>query len=62
MGFHHQKKKRYICHICECIFSATKGMLFYWLRMEPKTGLLVIVLLLYGCPVQATNPLEVLVA
>jgi len=53
ISVHDQKKKRYICHVCERTFSATKGTLFYRLRMEPKTVLLVIALLVYGCPVQA---------
>ena len=53
IGVHDQKKKRYICHVCERTFSATKGTLFYRLRTEPKTVLLVIALLVYGCPLQA---------
>lgn len=53
IGVHDQKKKRYICHVCEHTFSATKGTLFYRLRTEPKTVLLVIALLVYGCPLQA---------
>jgi transposase-like protein len=53
IGVHDQKKKRYICHVCERTFSASKGTLFYRLRTEPKTVLLVIALLVYGCPVQA---------
>jgi transposase-like protein len=31
---HDQKKKRYICHVCERTFSASKGTLFYRLRTE----------------------------
>jgi transposase-like protein len=53
IGVHDQKKKRYICHVCQHTFSASKGILFYRLRTEPKTVLLVIALLVYGCPVQA---------
>ena len=54
IGVHDQKKKkRYICHVCERTFSASKGTLFYRLRTEPKTVLLVIALLVYGCPAQA---------
>jgi len=53
IGIHDQKKKRYICHVCKRTFSASKGTLFYRLRREPKTVLLVIALLVYGCPVQA---------
>ena len=53
IGVHDQKKKRYICHVCERTFSASNGTLFYRIRTEPKTVLLVIALLVYGCPVQA---------
>jgi transposase-like protein len=53
IGVHSLKKKRYICHICLQTFSASKGTLFYRLRTDPKTVLLVIALLVYGCPIQA---------
>jgi transposase-like protein len=53
IGVHSQAKKRYICHVCEQTFSASRGTLFYRLRTDPKTVLLVIALLVYGCPVQA---------
>lgn len=53
IGVHSEKTKRYICHICEQTFSASKGTLFYRLRTDPKTVLLVIALLVYGCPIQA---------
>jgi len=53
IGVHDQKAKRYICHVCKRTFSASKGTLFYRLKTEPKTVLLVIALLVYGCPVQA---------
>lgn len=53
IGVHSQKKKRYLCHVCLQTFSASKGTLFYRLRTEPKTVLLVIALLVYGCPIQA---------
>jgi transposase-like protein len=50
---HSQKEKRYICDECSETFAATKGTIFYRLRTEPKTVLLVIALLAYGCPIQA---------
>ena len=50
---HSQKEKRYICDVCEQTFTATKGTIFYRLRTEPQTVLLVIALLAYGCPIQA---------
>jgi len=53
IGVHSEKTKRYICHVCERTFSASKGTLFYRLRTEPKTVLLVLALLVYGCPIQA---------
>jgi len=45
IGVHDQKKKRYICHVCERTFCASKGTQYYRLRTEPKTVLLVIALL-----------------
>ena len=53
VGVHSQKAKRYICHVCKETFSASKGTIFYRLRTDPKTVLLVITLLVYGCPIQA---------
>ena len=53
IGVHSCKEGRYICHVCEQTFSARRGTLFYRLRTEPKTVLLVIALLVYGCPIQA---------
>lgn len=53
IGVHSQQKQRYICHVCEQTFSVRKGTLFFRLRTDPKTVLLVIALLVYGCPVQA---------
>ena len=45
IGVHDEKKKRYICHVCEKTFSASKGTIFYRLRTDPKTVLLVIALI-----------------
>ena len=53
IGVHHQPKKRYNCQVCQPTFSASKGTLFHRLRTDPKTVLLVIALLVYGCPIQA---------
>jgi transposase-like protein len=52
IGVHSQPKQRYICHVCQQTFSASKGTLFYHLRTDPQTVLLVIALLVYGCPIQ----------
>jgi transposase-like protein len=53
IGVHSQKDERYICDECLETFTTTKGTIFYRLRTEPKTVLLVIALLAYGCPIQA---------
>ena len=50
---HSQKEKRYVCKVCQQTFTTTKGTIFYRLRTEPQTVLLVIALLAYGCPIQA---------
>ncbi len=53
ISVHSQKEKRYGCEACEATFVATKGTIFYRLRTDPKTVILVLSLLAYGCPVQA---------
>jgi len=53
IGVHSQVEKRYICHVCHQTFTTTKGAIFYRLRTEAQTVLLVITLLAYGCPLQA---------
>ena len=50
---HSRKEKRYLCTVCDKSFSATKGTIFYRLRTDPKIVLQVVILLAYGCPVQA---------
>jgi transposase-like protein len=50
---HSLKDKRCYCKVCEQTFSVTKGSIFYRLKTEPQTVLLVVTLLAYGCPVQA---------
>jgi transposase-like protein len=50
---HSQKEKRYECQVCHKTFSATTGSIFYRLRTDPMTVMLVITLLTYGCPPQA---------
>ena len=50
---HSQKDERYGCAVCNHTFSAKKGTLFYRLRTDPKIVMQVIVLLAYGCPLQA---------
>ena len=50
---HSQKEKRYGCEVCHKPFAATKGTIFYRLRTDPKTVILVLSLLANGCPLQA---------
>lgn len=53
IGVHSRDEQRYICHECDQTFSATKGTIFYRLRTDATTVMLVIALLAYGCPVKA---------
>lgn len=50
---HSQKEKRVYCDVCEKTFSATKGTIFYRLRTDAVTVMLVVTLLAYGCPMSA---------
>lgn len=50
---HSQKEKRFYCKVCDTTFAVSKGTLFYRLRTDPQKVMWVIVLLAYGCPVQA---------
>jgi len=50
---HSQKDKRGICDVCEQTFTTTTGTIFYRLRSDPQLVMWVIVLLAYGCPIQA---------
>jgi len=42
-----------MCEVCGSSFSATKGSIFYRLRTDPVTVMLVITLMAFGCPLQA---------
>ena len=50
---HSQKEKRCLCDVCEQTFATTRGTIFYRLRSDPQLVMWVIVLMAYGCPVQA---------
>jgi transposase-like protein len=50
---HSQKDKRWVCDVCQGTFTTSKGTIFYRLRHDPQTVLCVIILLAYGCPLQA---------
>ena len=53
IGIHSQVEKRYICHECQKTFTATQGTIFYRLRTDAQTVMLVITLLAWGCPLKA---------
>jgi transposase-like protein len=53
IGVHSVQEGRYICSECGRTFSGTKGTLFYRLRTDAVTVMLVITLMAYGCPLQA---------
>ena len=50
---HSLKDKRCICDVCGQTFTTTKSTIFYRLRTDPQIVMCVIVLLAYGCPIQA---------
>lgn len=50
---HSLKDKRCICDVCGQTFTTTQGTIFYRLRTNPEIVMCVIVLLAYGCPIQA---------
>jgi len=50
---HSLKDKRCICDVCEQTFATTTGTIFYRLRSDPQLVMWVIVLVAYGCPIQA---------
>lgn len=53
ISIHSQKEKRYKCKECGKTFSERKGSLFYRLRSPEFLVILVLKLLVYGCPTQA---------
>lgn len=53
INVHSVKEKRCYCQVCEKTFSVSPGSIFYRLKTEPQTVILVLTLLAYGCPVQA---------
>lgn len=50
---HSHAEKRYKCTECNTTFSASKGSLFYWLKTDSVTVMLVLTLLAFGCPIPA---------
>lgn len=53
LQIHSQKDQRWMCKVCGQTFATTKGTIFYRLRHAPELVIQVLVLLAYGCPVQA---------
>jgi transposase-like protein len=53
IGVFSQKDRRYICHVCNTTFAASKGTVFYRLRKSKELVVIVVTLLAHGCPVQA---------
>jgi transposase-like protein len=53
IGIHSRKEQRYICHICDKTFAATKGTVFYRLQTNQDVVTMVIALLAHGCPLPA---------
>ncbi len=50
---HSQKEERYLCEECGKTFVTSKGSVFYRLHIDPQMLIWVLILLAYGCPVQA---------
>lgn len=50
---HSQKEERWLCAVCERTFTTSKGTIFYRLRSDPAIVMYVVILLAYGCPLQA---------
>ena len=53
VGVHSKKEQRYRCHCCKRTFSATYGTPLYGLKTEVNIVVLVLTLLMFGCPVPA---------
>ena len=53
VGVHSQQETRCYCQVCDKTFSVTKGSIFYRLKTDPQTVILVLTLLAYDCPLQA---------
>ena len=50
---HSQKEKRYRCKVCRKTFVETAGTVFYRRKKAPEVITRVLILLAFGCPVQA---------
>lgn len=50
---HNSLEERFRCRTCGATFSSSKGTLFYRLKTEAATVIVVLTLLAHGCPLQA---------
>ena len=53
ISIHSKAEDRCRCSVCGDTFSCRKGTIFYRLRTNPETVILILTLLAYGCPTQA---------
>ncbi|MCD4738339.1 MAG: hypothetical protein K8R89_03655 [Anaerolineae bacterium] len=53
LSIHSQQERRYKCNVCSQTFAETKGPPFYRAHKLHAEMVIVITLLVYGCPVQA---------
>lgn len=53
IGNHSYRPERYRCHTCQKTFSARRGTMMQGLRTPAELVMRVIILLSYGCPIQA---------
>lgn len=53
MRIHSRKEQRFLCTVCHKTFTATRGTVFYRLRLSSETVTRVVTLLAHGCPLQA---------
>lgn len=50
---HDSLRERFRCRTCKKTFSARQGTPFHGLKTDPKIVMLILTLLMYGCPLQA---------
>src|SRR5258708_32757246 len=53
IGIHSYQPQRYRCRTCKKTFSARRGTMMEGLRTATELGVIIVILLAYGCPVQA---------
>src|SRR5258708_1126346 len=53
IGIHSSQPQRHRCHTCQKTFSARQGTMMHGLRSPTDLVIRVIILLCYGCPIQA---------